>query len=62
MSTTIGRDHVVETHQRRASGDALLRNPITGIAGCCARATTGHAATAPPSSVMNWRRPMKAVI
>jgi hypothetical protein len=28
----------------------LLRNPITGIAGCCARAENGHAAT-PPSSV-----------
>jgi len=29
-------------------------NPITGIAGCCARAASGHAAT-PPSSVMNSR-------
>ena len=38
-----------------AAGDALLRNPITGIAGCCARAASGHAA-APPSSVMNSRR------
>jgi hypothetical protein len=37
------------------SGDAPLRNPITGIAGCCARAASGHAA-APPSSVMNSRR------
>src|SRR5262249_7786954 len=27
------------------------RNPITGIAGCCARAASGHAAAAPPSSV-----------
>ena len=33
----------------------LLRNPITGIVGCCARAASGHAA-APPSSVMNSRR------
>ena len=33
-----------------------LRNPITGIAGCCARAASGHAAAAPPSSVMNSRR------
>ena len=32
------------------------RNPITGIAGCCARAASGHAAAAPPSSVMNSRR------
>ena len=51
------RGHVVAY----APGDALLRNPITGIAGCCARAASGHAA-APPSSVMNSRRPMKAVI
>ena len=41
---------------RTASGDWLLRNPITGIAGCCARAASGHAAAAPPSSVMNSRR------
>src|SRR6516165_6074526 len=26
------------------------------IAGCCARAASGHAAAAPPSSVMNERR------
>ena len=38
------------------SGDLALRNPITGIAGCCARAASGHAAAAPPSSVMNSRR------
>ena len=30
-----------------------MRNPITGIAGCCARAASGHAAAAPPSSVMS---------
>src|SRR5262249_27543745 len=29
--------------------------PITGIAGCCARAASGHAA-APPINVMNSRR------
>jgi hypothetical protein len=28
--------------------------------GCCARATIGDDTTAPPSSVMNSRRPMKA--
>jgi hypothetical protein len=39
-----------------ASGDLVLRNPITGIAACCARAATGHAAATPPSSVMNSRR------
>src|SRR5262249_49119969 len=45
-----------------ASGDALLRNPITGIAACCARAMSGHAATAPPSAASNSRRPMVTVI
>jgi hypothetical protein len=33
-------------------------NPITGIAGCCARAASGHAAAAPPRSVMKSRRLM----
>src|SRR5262245_10562044 len=38
-----------------SSGPRLLMNPITGIAGCCAYAPSGHAA-APPSRVINWRR------
>jgi len=33
-----------------------VSEPITGIAVCCVRATSGHAAVAPPSSVMNARR------
>src|SRR6476646_10094929 len=44
-----------------SSGDLALRNPITGIAGCCARAASGHAATVPPRSVMNWRRRISAL-
>ena len=40
---------------RDAAGDPAPKNPITGIAGCCARATSGHAAAA-PSRVMNSRR------
>jgi hypothetical protein len=36
--------------------DELRRNLITGIAYCCARAASGHAAAAPPSSDKNWRR------
>src|SRR6266540_6275360 len=40
----------------------LRRNPMTGIAACCALAASGHVAAAPPSSVMNWRRLMQAVI
>ena len=39
-----------------SSSDRPLKNPITGIAGCCARAASGQAAAAPPSSVMNSRR------
>src|SRR5262249_31221574 len=34
----------------------LLKYPTTGIGCCCARAASGHVATAPPSSVMNSRR------
>ena len=41
--------------ERIRCSDPACRNPITGIAGCCARAASGHAA-APPSSVMNSRR------
>jgi hypothetical protein len=37
----------------------ILTNPTTGIAACCARAASGHAAAAPPSVVKNFRRPMK---
>jgi hypothetical protein len=41
-----------------ALGNQLLsRNPITGIAGCCARPAIGHTVTATPlSSVMKSRR------
>jgi hypothetical protein len=38
--------------------DAPLRNPITGSAGCCARAASGHAA-ALPRSAMKLRRLMQ---
>jgi len=34
---------------------------MTGIAGCCARAASGHAAAA-PSAASNSRRPMVTVI
>src|SRR6266508_2526292 len=43
--------------QRAAARTAQVRNPITVIAACCARAPSGHAVAAlPPSSVMNSRR------
>jgi hypothetical protein len=35
-----------------------IQNPTTGIATCCARAASGHAAAAPPSVAKNFRRPM----
>src|SRR6476469_4355902 len=42
---------------RRGSGRAVMQEPIRGtFAGCCACAASGHAAAAPPSSVMNSRR------
>src|SRR5262249_27150137 len=41
---------------RLASRSVPLSNPTTGTAGCCARAVSGHAAAAPPSSVMKSRR------
>jgi hypothetical protein len=37
------------------AADPFILFPIAGIAACCARAASGHAA-APPSRVMNWRR------
>src|SRR5207302_11414049 len=37
----------------KSLGARLLRNPITGIAGCCARAARGHIAAAPLSRVMH---------
>ena len=39
-----------------------MRSPTTGIAGCCARAASGHAAAAPPSVAKNFRRPMVTVM
>jgi hypothetical protein len=41
---------------RRLTLRGNVTAPITGIAGCCARAPSGHAAAAPPSSDMNSRR------
>jgi Phage integrase family len=45
-------------HACKCDGCAELdpRNPTTGDAGCCARAASGYAAAAPPSSVMKSRR------
>jgi hypothetical protein len=40
----------------QSQDDPPLRNPIIGIAVCCARSASGYATAAPPSSAMNWRR------
>src|SRR5215475_12996403 len=47
---------IPDTRCGLASGEVTQRNPITGIAGCCARAASGLAAPTLPSSVMNSRR------
>jgi hypothetical protein len=38
------------------SSERVCRNPITGMAGCCARAPSGQETAAPPSAAMNSRR------
>ena len=43
--------------QCRRLSSAGPRNPITGIAGCCPRAASGHTATLPRAAT-NSRRPM----
>jgi hypothetical protein len=43
------------TRGAESTGVVLRRNPITGIAGCCARAASGNAIT-PPSMLINSRR------
>jgi hypothetical protein len=53
-----GRQHVRRTSER----SALEEPNHWHIEGCCPRAATGHATAAPPSSVMNARRLMQAVI
>src|SRR5262249_31969817 len=56
------RRRAVSREEASDSGDARFKYPITGIAGCCARAASGHAAAAPPSTASNSRRPMVTVI
>ena len=47
------------SYQNQEKGAAMgLTNPITGIAGCCARAASGHAAAALPTRLMKSRRLM----
>ena len=46
------------TKRAEPSADPPSTNPITGNADCCARAASGHAAAAVPTSVLNLRRLM----
>src|SRR5262245_8359271 len=39
-----------------APGEAMWRNPITGMAGCCARAASGQTTAEPAITLMNSRR------
>jgi len=53
------RNRCTKTGVHRLQGEGVPgpKNPIVGsFADCCARAASGHAAAAPPSSVMNARR------
>src|SRR5262249_52124326 len=55
--------HVFSIGQReRGTGMLAPRSAVCGIAGCCARAVSGHAPTALPSAASNSRRPMVTVI
>ena len=44
------------TRYANSVGEAGLRNPITGAAGCCALTESGKVANVPPSPAMNSRR------
>src|SRR5262249_6216496 len=41
---------------KRLRQEGVVSRGVTFPAGCCALAARGHAAAAPPSTVMNWRR------
>jgi hypothetical protein len=43
-----------------SSGDKLLRNPATGIAGCCERDASGQAAAAEPAIPLMKSRRLKS--
>ena len=43
-------------------GDPLLRNPITGMAGCCARAASGHVAAAKRDEIASLHVPLRTSV
>src|SRR5262245_24947929 len=52
MSPALPRGHGLQPE-----AELEPRKPMVGsLPACCARAASGHAAAAPPSSEMNWRR------
>jgi hypothetical protein len=58
QSSSRSRLTKADVHRRQPEGVPVPKNPITGIAGCCARAVSGHEAANPPASVKNSRRRM----
>jgi hypothetical protein len=51
------RNAAMRACDSESSAAEAMSTPMRGIrSGCCARAASGHAAAAPPSSVMNSRR------
>ena len=48
----------LRTRPSAPAGDVASRKPITGTAGCCARAASGQVAAATPSVAKNFRRSM----
>jgi hypothetical protein len=47
-----------ELTSMRDNPRAAHAGAVGGMAGCCARAASGHATAAPPSAAKNFRRPM----
>ena len=60
MTLKVGGRRAELTHVTNAHTDGDTW--IYCMAGCCARAASGHAAAAPPSAASNSRRPMVTVI
>ena len=55
-SVAAGGGFALGFHLPFGSSEALPMMPITGIGFCCARATSGHAIAAAPTTVMKRRR------
>ena len=56
LSINLSTARAIRTRCRLRSLPVPMRCVRSGIAGCCARAASGHAAAAPPIILMNSRR------